>query len=43
MNVGEVCADIETKKEKVNLLVMCQGTLVGRTGKSFTSSPSPIS
>lgn len=31
-NVDDVCADIKTKEEKVNLLVMSQGTLVGRTG-----------
>ena len=34
-NVDEACADIKTKEEKVNLLVMCQDTMVGRTGKSF--------
>jgi NAD(P)-dependent dehydrogenase (short-subunit alcohol dehydrogenase family) len=42
-NVDEVCADIKTKEEKVNLLVMCQGTLVARTGQSLTFSASPIS
>jgi NAD(P)-dependent dehydrogenase (short-subunit alcohol dehydrogenase family) len=38
-NVYKVCEDIKTKEETLNLLMMCQGTLVGRTGWLFTFSP----
>ena len=37
-NVDEACVDIKRKEKNVNLLVMCQGTLVGRTGSLFTFS-----